>query len=146
MKQYLNAQIPVPAVPGYPDTGYPGVYVFGYAYRYRGTRVPGYVAFFIATMLDLCIQLYCPRAGYPGMHTIFVLDTFGRESDVSGLVPTGTGYPDSRIPVCTSFLYDRGTFLTRKVPVDSTTICIIIPGTLVPTYNFFFCYVHYCLW
>ena len=47
-------------------------------------------------------------------------------------------YPDSRIPVCTSFLYGRGTFLTRKVPVDSTTICIIIPGTLAPTYNFFF--------
>ena len=140
------------AVPECPDTctriPVPGIWVC--MYSDTGTGVPvypgtGYVAFFIATMLDLCIQLYrvLPES--------WVLDTFGRESDVC----PGTAYPGTRIPVCTSFLYDRGTLLTRKVPVDSTTICIIIPGTLVPTYNFFFATciiayaryyaVHWCL-
>ena len=71
------------AVPECPDTctriPVPGIWVC--MYSDTGTGVPvypgtGYVAFFIATMLDLCIQLYrvLPES--------WVLDTFGRESDV----------------------------------------------------------------
>ena len=87
VKQYLNAEIPVP----------------GYRYRIQFcTRVPRCVCIRIPVPGYPCIRVRCIFYCYNArsMHTIvlpesWVLDTFGRESDVC----PGTAYPGTRICV-----------------------------------------------